>query len=83
MHWGIELRMAVLNNYVVNVWKYTEYEERAVFKTFAEYTYEQRLINKNTNPSKSKFYKSKSKFNNNSPENNLVVETYSLNFSNN
>jgi hypothetical protein len=58
VHWGIELRTAVLNNYVVNVWKYTEYEERAVFKTFAEYTYEQRLINKHTNPSKSKFYKS-------------------------
>lgn len=58
VHWGIEVRSAVLNNFVVKSYKFAEYEERPVFKSFAEYMYNERLKIKNSNPSRSKYFKS-------------------------
>jgi hypothetical protein len=57
VHWGIELRAAILNGFNINVYKIVEYSEKPVFADFATYCYSQRLINKDTNISKSKYFK--------------------------
>lgn len=56
-HWGCEIKQACLNNFEFIVYKYIEYEEKPVFKSYIDYMYNERLKVKQTNKSKSTFYK--------------------------
>ena len=56
-HWGIELKEAIKNNCEVTVKECNMYEEKAIFKVFAEYFYEERLKVKKTNEALAMFFK--------------------------
>jgi hypothetical protein len=57
VHWGCEIKQSCMDNFEFVIYKYSEYEEKAVFKSFVDYCYMERLRYKNINPSKSLYYK--------------------------
>ena len=57
VHWGAEIKQSCIDNFEFVIYKYNEYEEKAVFKSFVDYCYVERLRYKNIDASKSLYYK--------------------------
>lgn len=56
-HWGVELKEAIANEYKITIKEELVYETKIIFKSFAEYFYNERLKIKETNAVMSEFYK--------------------------
>jgi hypothetical protein len=56
-HWGVELKASCIDNFEFQIYKYSEYDEKTCFKSFVDYSYGERLKYKNTDVSRSLYFK--------------------------